>query len=693
MVPSIQRCCLILTTFGYAGAFVSRYYDNRRGVGPKNQLHQRFATNVPPDLDQLAKEWRHQVKEDETPDKLRSTTNASKPNHHQHSTAPTHQPRGSSNRQNDFLQLAEEWGAMNRDTDYRNSSKGTIQSSVLPSQTTSPPASTGSSVDGLAEAWIVANKDTDKFTDTPPMSTKPTTMHATPVPMSSYPKGSSGHSMDDMANAWASMNTEVDSFQQLPIMGASFKSANKAPTPSTGPSLDGLAKAWIMANKDTDKFRDTPPMSTASAPSAMQASPMSPPSQPKEFSGPSMNDLAKIWSTMNEETDSFYQPPPMVSPSVSHSLPDLTSSSSSSPDTKALAQAWASSNRDMDLFQSSTSPPEQQPGTGSLNAGHSGTPEYASPAASQIIDPPTSMPHTVVNWETLAAEWSSINKDMDTMYNPTPEMESLTTSENSIPSSTPSDASTEERSVNWENLANEWKAINTDIDRVVGTIQTVGYNTMDNAPNDQSDPLMDSIFDSLESSWNEMSQELDSINHEAKQTFEALQQMESEMNSMIDELHAREASYHQKLQQLQQDSSHKETQLLGQLQRLGNEFDAFKRDAEERRLAEVHAAEEGQRQLASQIAELKQGLAEKIRLAQQESELAQEHLAKYQESQLQLSTIQEDHKDELIQTVERLKPSTERLENVRRVTSALRSISQGTREIMARMREKLLVQR
>eukprot|EP00977_Amphora_coffeiformis_P010894 scaffold2574_cov168-Amphora_coffeaeformis.AAC.6 len=673
MVAFNQQCCWIFATLGYASAFVSRCGNRHRSREPP---HVQFATDVRPDLDQLAKEWMHQVKADEK-SKIPSRA-ASHPNH-----APA-QPRGS-NKQKDVVQLAEEWGAMNRDTDYRKSSKGVVQYS------TPPPAT--SSMNALAEAWIVANKDTDKFTDTPPMSTSPVAMQATPVPVPPQPKGNFGPSMVDLANTWASMNKEADSFIQPPPTRA-FHSGNKPhPQPafasnavpsSAGSSLDGLAQAWIVANKDTDKFTDTPPMSTTIAPTTMQAAPAPRPAQPKGFSGASMDELAKAWASINKEADaSFHHPTPMFSPSAPSSHPG-PASRSSSPTIEELGQAWASSNRDFDSFLA-TPPPSA---IGSPTLEFSGNQEYVSPASYQTISPSGSMAPNVVDWETLAAEWSSINRDMDTGYRPTPEMKTSSVLEDMVSPSLLSATSLETRSVDWENLANEWKAMNTDIDRLVGTIQTVDPDTLDNTPNIHTP--RDSVFNSLESSWNEMSQELDYINHEAVQTFEALQQMESEMNSMIDQLHAREASYEQKLRQLQEDSSRKETELMGQLQTLGSEYDAFKRHAEEGRLVEVRAAEEGQRRLSRQIAELKQSLAEKIGLAQQESERAQEYMAKYQESQSQLSAVQESHKQELAQIVERLKPSVERLENIRRVTGALRSISQGTREIMARMREKLL---
>ena len=354
-----------------------------------------------------------------------------------------------------------------------------------------------------------------------------------------------------------------------------------------------------------------------------------------------------------------------------------------------LAKGWIVANKDTDTFTHTPSMGANAPAIMQATPAPSPVSGPAFPAQPQI-SPPGSMPQSV-DWETLAAAWSSINSDVDAGYRPKSEMQSLSGSEAAVSPSLPSVSSTAARSVNWENLAQEWKAINTDIDQVVGTIKTVNDSSSEKAPNLQSDPPLDSVFDAFESSWSEMRQEISFINHEAEQTFEALKQMENEMNSMIDKLHAREASYERKLRQLQEDSSHKENQLLGQLQTLCSQYDSFKRDAEDRRLAEARTAEEGQSRLASQIAELKQSLEEKIGLAKQESERAQEYMMKYQECDSQLSAVQKSHKKELAKTIERFKPAAERLENLRRVTDTLKTVSQGTREIMGRMREKLLV--
>jgi chromosome segregation ATPase len=244
----------------------------------------------------------------------------------------------------------------------------------------------------------------------------------------------------------------------------------------------------------------------------------------------------------------------------------------------------------------------------------------------------------------------------------------------------------------WESLAEAWASTNRDTDtayRPMPSLDTLGPPAGTSTTTISTDTTLQPVLDQLEDSWSSIANELEEANREAEGTFRVLQEMEDEMNRLIEELAAKEASYQQRMQQLQEEAAKKEKHLQWQLETLESEYVAFKHDARERHLATVREAEESQLKLQNKIAELKTSLEEKINLARQESQLAQKYLHQLQEAESRYTLAKTEYKDQIQQTIIRLKPSTERLEKLRGLTDALRGVSRGSNSIMARIRQKL----
>ena len=349
---------------------------------------------------------------------------------------------------------------------------------------------------------------------------------------------------------------------------------------------------------------------------------------------PTMQDLAKSWAAMNRDTDAYHAPPPMGAPVVPEPDPVVAAPPPTGPSMEDLARQWVAANRNVDAV---TAPPVTIPPP----------PPPAGPMM-EIPPPPPSASTTTeetpnilnVDWEQLAADWAVVNRDTDSAYTAAGSFEIM-------PSATTTTTTTVESS------------------------------------------SIHPVLDQLEDSWSSIAGELEQANREAADTFAVLQQMEDEMNRMMEDLRSKEALYQQKVAQLEQEAAKKEQHLQWQLETLEQEYLAFKHDARERHLATVREAEENKLRMEAKIAELRQSLDEKIRLVQEERQQAQEYLQRLQDAESKFAAAQQEHQKEMTRTVVRLKPNSARIDSLRELTDALRDVSRGSNQVMARIRQKL----
>ena len=382
-------------------------------------------------------------------------------------------------------------------------------------------------------------------------------------------------------------------------------------------------------NRDTlvDKSSKAPvsvPAPVPPKPVSKPAPPATPPANTVDW-----NQLAKEWGAMNRDTSVDKSsrapvvqapPAPMASPvpKAVNPPPPAPPAPSNGVDWNQLAKEWGAMNRDTSVDKSSRAPSVQSP------------PAPKVPPVPQAAVAPAPAPKSAstssksVDWNQLAKEWGAMNRDLSVDKSskaaaavPAPAVPPPAPKASVAPAP-PASAPT--NNVDWNQLAKEWGAMNRDSSSSPPTQRPFTSGSPPSTSNTQEASFSDD-FDL---------------------SFPGLEDLEREVTMIVQSLEEKEREHQATVEKLTLDYRSKESELVNKLAAVENEFSAFKAECQQKLDNQMRASKQNEESLQKIVSELKSKLDNQQRLTQEQATRADEYLSIRRKLETQLAMLQEE---------------------------------------------------